>query len=42
MVDRVEEAVGAKSVAKLRCELGTSLWGVCFGQVDDGEISKVH
>ena len=42
VIDCIEEAVGPKSIAKLRRELCTPIWGACFGQVDDREISEVH
>ena len=31
VVDCVDEAVGAKAIAKLQCELSPTLWGVGFG-----------
>jgi len=42
VVDCVDEAVGAKGIAKLWCELSATLGSVRFGQVDDREISKIH
>jgi len=42
MVDCVDEAVGAKGIAKLWCELDATLRSVGFGQVDDREISEIH
>ena len=42
MVDCVDETIGAKGIAKLRCELGASLESVCFGEVDDREIDEIH
>ena len=42
MVDCVDKAIGAKGIAKLRCELGASLGSVCFGEVDDREIGEIH
>ena len=42
MVDCVDETIGAKGIAKLRCELGTSLGSVRFGEVDDRKIGEIH
>ena len=42
MVDCVDEAVGTKGIAKLWCKLGAPLRRVCFGQIDDCEVSEIH
>ena len=42
VVDGVDEAVCAKGIAKLWCELGTALGCVSFGQIDDREIGEIH
>ena len=42
MVNCVYEAIGAKGIAKLWCELRASFRSVCFGQIDDDKISKVN
>ena len=42
MVDCVDEAVGAKGITKLWCELSTPFGSVRFGQVNDREISEIH